>query len=143
MQWFVMCYIIVGLVILGATLFAIGTDYCFQLQSWVLLHMDDDPNDGKTPHGWKFFLSFFLIFSTMGIGSLFMVVNEGWSAVDAIYWSFVTSTTIGYGDLVLKQESSLLFSFFYILASTTVVAFGLNNMREIHSEIQQERRRQV
>jgi hypothetical protein len=51
MQWFVMVFIIVGLVALGGTVFAIGTDYCFQLQNFILLKLDDDPHDGKAPHG--------------------------------------------------------------------------------------------
>jgi voltage-gated potassium channel Kch len=92
---------------------------------------------------WKLFLSILLILFTMAIGSVCIGFNEGWTIVDSVYWSFITSTTIGYGDLSLTKDSSLLFSFFYILLSTTFVAFGLNNMKEVFSEIQAEKRLRI
>jgi hypothetical protein len=40
--------------------------------------------------------------------------------VDALYWSFVTATTVGYGDLSLTTRDSRIFSIFYIIVSTSV-----------------------
>ena len=31
---------------------------------------------------------------------------EGWSKVDALYWTFVTSTTLGYGDITPRKKAS-------------------------------------
>ena len=43
-----------------------------------------------------------LLFSLVGailfLGS-FVGRREGWSRLDTIYWSFITATTVGYGDL--------------------------------------------
>jgi len=50
------------------------------------------------------FLSIILIFGQV-VGRI-----ERWKCFDAIYWTFITALTIGYGDIRPAQKSSRLIS---------------------------------
>jgi voltage-gated potassium channel Kch len=45
---------------------------------------------------------------------------EGWSAVDALYFSVITMATIGYGDLSPVTTAGKVFTMFYALLSVGV-----------------------
>ena len=46
-------------------------------------------------------------------GTWFYVQVEGWRILDALYFSFITLTTIGYGDLTPKSDAAKIFTMFY------------------------------
>ncbi|OGS51481.1 MAG: hypothetical protein A3K65_04245 [Euryarchaeota archaeon RBG_16_68_12] len=48
------------------------------------------------------------------LGTLFVHVVEGWGWVDSAYFSVVSITTVGYGDLQPKQEATKLFLCAYL-----------------------------
>jgi voltage-gated potassium channel Kch len=51
----------------------------------------------------------------LGIGTAFYHYSEGWSLVDAFYFSTITLTTIGYGDLAPTTDSAKIFTAFYAI----------------------------
>ena len=55
-------------------------------------------------------------------GTAFYARAEGWSVVDALYFSVVTLTTIGYGDLAPTSDATKLFTVVYSLAGIGVIA---------------------
>jgi voltage-gated potassium channel len=55
-------------------------------------------------------------------GTLFYRGAEGWSAVDALYFSVITLTTIGFGDLTPTSDGAKLFTVVYTLLGIGVVA---------------------
>jgi voltage-gated potassium channel Kch len=63
---------------------------------------------------------------------------EGWSVIDALYFSVMTMSTIGYGDLVPTTTLSKLFTIIYSLLSigvfvavvTKIVAAILDNKKQ-------------
>jgi len=74
-------------------------------------------------------LMFPLLFSLLvAISWLGLIVGrrEGWSRLDSIYWSFVTATTLGYGDLRPAKSSSkliaILIAFLGLILTGIVIA---------------------
>jgi voltage-gated potassium channel len=56
--------------------------------------------------------------------------HESWKPFDAAYWSFITATTVGYGDMRPVSRSSRILSVFIamtgLILSGIVVAIALN-----------------
>lgn len=50
-----------------------------------------------------------------------LVCTESWSTVDALYFSVVVMSTVGYGDLTPSTAGTQLFTVFYILVGILVV----------------------
>lgn len=48
-------------------------------------------------------------------GTVFYSTVEGWGIVDSLYFSVVTLSTVGYGDLSPGTTAGKLFTIFYIL----------------------------
>jgi voltage-gated potassium channel Kch len=140
MKAFTILYIALALVMAGSII-GICTRYVKSFQDFLLRLLDDNPDDLDEPQEYKVLLSVLLIVMTVVTGAVFFQFNEGWSFLDAFYWSFITSTTIGYGDMSLTKESSHIFSIFYLLMSTTFFAFGLGNVVGIQEEIRREEKR--
>ena len=58
-------------------------------------------------------------------GTVVYSVLEGWPVVDALYFSVVTLTTVGYGDLTPQTVVGKLFTIVYVLAGISlIIAFA-------------------
>lgn len=82
----------------------------------------------------KLWMSLLLFASPVLVGTVFFKFNEDWSWLDAFYWSVVTCTTVGYGDMSLEEESSRIFSFFFILLGFAFVGAAIGNVGAIQME---------
>lgn len=51
---------------------------------------------------------------------------EGWSVLDACYFTIVTATTVGYGDVTPATPAGRLFTMAYALLGTTVIVSALS-----------------
>ncbi len=60
----------------------------------------------------------------LAIGAVFYHNVEGWSWLDALYFSVITLATVGFGDLSPETDVGKLFTIFYVLAGIGIlVAF--------------------
>lgn len=59
----------------------------------------------------RLLLSTFFILS---VGSGFYHKVEGWTWIDAIYFSFISLTTVGFGDITPKTDIGKIFTIFYL-----------------------------
>jgi voltage-gated potassium channel len=62
-----------------------------------------------------------LVFFTLLSGTIFYTLEEGWSIVDAFYFSVTTLTTVGLGDLSPTTTLGKLFTVIYIFAGLSLV----------------------
>ena len=63
-------------------------------------------------------------------GTGFYTTAEGWSLVDSLYFSVMTLTTVGYGDLAPTTDVSKLFTTLYVLAGAGIVVAFINKITE-------------
>jgi voltage-gated potassium channel len=63
----------------------------------------------------------FLVLVTLLGRTLFYSTVEGWSVVDALYFSVTTLTTVGLGDLAPKTTLGKIFTVIYIFAGLSII----------------------
>lgn len=56
-----------------------------------------------------------MVLATLMTGTTFYSLVENWSVLDALYFSVVTLTTVGFGDLTPTRPISKAFTIIYIL----------------------------
>ncbi|PIE85097.1 hypothetical protein CSA08_03555 [Candidatus Gracilibacteria bacterium] len=61
----------------------------------------------------------------LALGTFMYHFLEKWSLITSFYFSAITLTTVGYGDLHPTTEISRLFTAFYVLDGTTIVVAAL------------------
>jgi voltage-gated potassium channel len=73
-----------------------------------------------------------LVFLVLVIGLLGQIVGrqESWKRVDALYWAFITATTVGYGDIrpsaAISKLLAVIIAFTGIIFTGIVVALAIN-----------------
>jgi len=58
-------------------------------------------------------------------GIVFYTIEEDWGVGDAIYFSFVVMTTVGYGDLLPSSDGSKIFTCAYVLIALAIASVAL------------------
>ena len=69
----------------------------------------------------------------LGIGTVVYHFIEEWTWVDSFYFSSVTLTTVGFGDLTPTSDFSKIFTVFYIFSGVAIVGAALNAFLKLHA----------
>lgn len=70
----------------------------------------------------------------LAIGTVVYHYLEGWDFVDAMYFSVITLTTIGYGDFSPQTTGGKVFTVFYILIGIGIILSFINTVYNHYSE---------
>lgn len=83
---------------------------------------------------------FVLVVLTLLAGTLFYWQIEGWTLLDSFYFSSITLTTVGYGDLSPVTDAGKLFTVFYLFTGIGLIVTFLNAVANAAVEQREERR---
>lgn len=68
------------------------------------------------------------------VGTLFYTWSEGWSVIDSFYFTVITITTVGYGDLSPTNDASKLFTVFLVLTGVGLGFYVVTSFAEKFSK---------
>ena len=86
-------------------------------------------------------ISIFFIVACLVLGIIVYSTNEDWTFSNALYFTVVTMTTVGYGDVVPLKESTRWFGILFILLCVLVFATALNTFGLIIGDVMIVRKR--
>jgi voltage-gated potassium channel len=65
---------------------------------------------------------FYWVLGVLGLGTWFYWRVEGWTALDSLYFSVTTLTTVGYGDFSPRTPAGKIFTIFYIMVGIGILS---------------------
>lgn len=68
----------------------------------------------------------FIAVAALGCGTVFYHHVEHLKWLDSVYFSVITLTTVGYGDITPKTDAGKIFTIFYVLIGIGVIAGAAN-----------------
>lgn len=80
---------------------------------------------------------------TIAVGTVVYMYLEGWSPIDAFYFSVVTLATVGFGDLHPTTDPAKLFTVLYIISGLGIIAAFLSELTKYRSSGRRSRHGQL
>jgi len=138
MKLFTILFILGAIAILGFALSIVG-EFLLKRQEKLLQQL----SEGETQTSfWKEYRS--LIRSTVilglffAFGTVFFALAESWNVIDALYYTVVTCTTVGYGDYTPKTTLGKIVAIPFIIIGTFVIASALGNFADFFIQKKQK-----
>ncbi len=79
-----------------------------------------------------------LVVSLFLVGTAFYSIVEGWSVVDAFYFSTMTLATVGFGDFVPTSDGAKLFTVVYVLSGVGILVAFFSELARATLELREE-----
>lgn len=83
----------------------------------------------------------YLVSVTVGTGTVFYRAVEGWGWIDSLYFTVITLTTVGYGDLSPSTPGSKIFTILLVLVGIGLLVTFIERVARYATEDRTERRR--
>ncbi len=64
---------------------------------------------------------FYIVFGFVVVGTMFYHFTESWGWIDSFYFSVMTLTTVGYGDLSPATDAGKIFTTLYVFGGLGIV----------------------
>ena len=141
---FMMFWIVVGLAAVFPVIMK-AADHVVRRMERIAMHLvDNDPDDDYEPLWVKGVLAVVMIVIPLAVGNIYFFTREnkcGWSELDALWMTFVTMTTVGYGDLALcDKEQDQLFVTVFAIFSVVLVAGAIGTLGNLYAENDRQNR---
>mmetsp|Transcript_11160 Transcript_11160/g.26982 ORF Transcript_11160/g.26982 Transcript_11160/m.26982 type:complete len:373 (-) Transcript_11160:722-1840(-) len=109
--------------------FARGVTQSFIGQASMLSLVSTDEEYEGTMKSWGFTALMFGLFTAHFLfGACVYHFVAGWPIVNALYFSAITITTVGYGDLEPESSAMMTFQIVYIFISITLISFAIGTV---------------
>eukprot|EP00462_Mataza_sp_D1_P024597 CAMPEP_0175143960 /NCGR_PEP_ID=MMETSP0087-20121206/13812_1 /TAXON_ID=136419 /ORGANISM="Unknown Unknown, Strain D1" /LENGTH=507 /DNA_ID=CAMNT_0016428267 /DNA_START=48 /DNA_END=1569 /DNA_ORIENTATION=+ len=124
-------FIFIGLAAVTSALTIIAEYFQSKADDNALAQLDQDDTDNISEEQWAVIYAVVQYVIMLVIGAVFIMRDtKGTGAVltgdmnfaDGMYWSMVTSSTVGYGDISAQTDAGRVFQYFYMLASILITA---------------------
>lgn len=80
--------------------------------------------------------------SLLGIGTVSYRMLEDWKWIESFYFSVVTLTTVGYGDIHPSRDSTRLFTAIFILFGVAIAVSALTLLSDSYIDRRAKKRKQ-
>lgn len=78
----------------------------------------------------KIYTAIFLLVLILLVGVFGYMMISDYTAIDALYMTVITVTTVGFGEVVPLDNNSKIFTIFLILTSIVIVGYALSTITE-------------
>ena len=77
------------------------------------------------------------------IGTIFYSRVEGWRPLDALYFTIITLTTVGYGDFAPQTDAGKIFTMVYIFVGISLISGFIILLGEHSKKVRPLRRKRL
>jgi len=73
----------------------------------------------------RFFIAFLLLVLLIAGGTVGYTLIEGWPITDSLYMTFITLTTVGFGEVHPLSEEGRHFTIVFLIVSVAIVGYSI------------------